>query len=538
MGGEAEHAFRIRCIFVFLLLLCVPLFSGCGNSIQVETVFITPQITETETPVPAPTPSPTPTGKPTVSTPPQFLSQETLPPKKEQLINPKKATYERMGFEKAEKIRMEETAKEGKNLPIIYVTTKNAEYILSRTEYTSCVIDVYNCPEKYILDEASAAMRVRGNSSGYYGDVEKIKANPVPYRVRFDKKTNLLGLNDGAKFKNWVLLKAGYDVMRNEFALRLGRAIMGDHAFCSDSTLVHLYVNDVYQGVYTLCEQCQVNENRVDITEPSKGYNGIDIGYYMVIDNNPEDVMSFQMDYGKHRVTDIEGDSRTFAPTAYTIKSDVNTMGQIQFISKYMNNVFEIVYQACEKNRFLTFDANYDLVYHDFASAQETVEAVLDIESIVNMYLLYEVMHDYDVGEGSFYMCVDLSKDSRAPKLQFTSPWDFNWTCEGRTDRYWAGAFSELSFIGANGDRTNPWFVVLIKQDWFHRLVSEKWTELAKTNAVAGALDEEIEILENNRIELNAWRRNSADAAYNVIVWLKARLKWMDAQFLLPDAHL
>lgn len=71
MGGEAEHAFRIRCIFVFLLLLCVPLFSGCGNSIQVETVFITPQITETEAPVPAPTPSPTPTGKPT--------SQHTAP---------------------------------------------------------------------------------------------------------------------------------------------------------------------------------------------------------------------------------------------------------------------------------------------------------------------------------------------------------------------------------------------------------------------------------------------------------------------------
>ena len=43
--------------------------------------------------------------------------------------------------------------------------------------------------------------------------------------------------------------------MRNEFALRLGRAIMGDHAFCSDSTLVHLYVNDVYQA----CIRCVSN---------------------------------------------------------------------------------------------------------------------------------------------------------------------------------------------------------------------------------------------------------------------------------------
>lgn len=516
---------------MLLLVSCALLLAGCRVSVEVETVLATPALEPTATP--EPTPEPTATPKPKVSTPPQYQNTETIAPESEQLINPKKATYERFGFDKAEKQALEAEAAQDKELPIVYITTNGGEYILSRTEYTSCVIDVYNCPEEWVLDEASAGIRVRGNSSGYYGDVEKIKANPVPYRIKFDKKTSMLGLNSGAKCKSWVLLKAGYDVMRNHFAFALGRTIMGEHAFCSDAAMVHVYVNDVYQGVYTLCEQCQVNENRVNVTEPKKGYDGIDIGYYLVIDNNPEYPYSFQVNYGNHKVTDIEGFTRGFVSTAYTVKSDVYTLGQVDFIANYMNSVFEIVYQACEKGKYYAFDENFDLVYASCESPREAVEAVLDVESVVNMYLLYEMMHDYDVGEGSFYMCVDFAEDSACPRLQFTSPWDFNWTCEGLTDRYWAGSFCELGFVGSNGDRTNPWFVVLIKQDWFREMVCEKWTELASRNAIIGCLDGEIDLLETYKKELNAWRRNSVNGAYNVIVWLKSRAQWMDTQFNL-----
>lgn len=92
------------------------------------------------------------------------------------------------------------------------VSTLNQEHVVSRTEYLPCIIDVFNCPENWTVEEASAGIRVRGNSSGYYGDVEKILQNQVPYRLKFDKKTSLLGLNSGAKCKSWVLLKANYDL--------------------------------------------------------------------------------------------------------------------------------------------------------------------------------------------------------------------------------------------------------------------------------------------------------------------------------------
>ena len=146
-------------------------------------------------------------------------------------------------------------------------------------------MDVFNCDEKLEINEASAGIKVRGNSSAYYGDVSQILANKVPYRIKFDKKTNMLGLNNGAECKSWVLLKSDWDLIRNDIAFRFGRTIMGDSNFCSDGQLVHLYVNEKFQGVYELCEQCQINPNRVDISEPAEGYTDTDIGYYLELDN-------------------------------------------------------------------------------------------------------------------------------------------------------------------------------------------------------------------------------------------------------------
>lgn len=93
--------------------------------------------------------------------------------------------------------------------------------IASRKKYTSCVVDVFNCDEKLEINEASAGIKVRGNSSAYYGDVSQILANKVPYRIKFDKKTNMLGLNNGAECKSWVLLKSDWDLIRNDIAFRL-----------------------------------------------------------------------------------------------------------------------------------------------------------------------------------------------------------------------------------------------------------------------------------------------------------------------------
>lgn len=462
----------------------------------------------------------------------------TLPATTKQVINSEPATYESLSADKAEKESFKKKIRSESKIPVISVTTAPDDMIASREKYTSCVVDVFNCDEKLEINEASAGIKVRGNSSAYYGDVSQILANKVPYRIKFDKKTNMLGLNNGAECKSWVLLKSDWDLIRNDIAFRFGRTIMGDSNFCSDGQLVHLYVNEEFQGVYELCEQCQINPNRVDISEPEEGYTDSDIGYYLELDNyatSDEDNHYISMDYGNATVTDINGETRQFVPAEYSIKNDLYSQNQIDFIDKYLNNLFKIVYEACENGKYYKFDENYDLVDSDVTTAEEAVSAVMDIDSVRDMYILYEIVHDYDCGEGSFYMCVDLSKDSKCPKLKFTSPWDFNWAYNDSTEKYYAGAFTDKNFVAKNGDRSNPWFIVLCKQDWFMATVKEKWTEMSQEKLLQGCIKTEREYLKEYDADLRKGEEWGPDSAEDLFNWIENRIYWLNSQWKIKS---
>lgn len=462
----------------------------------------------------------------------------TLPATTKQVINSEPATYESLSADKAEKESFKKKIRSESKIPVISVTTAPDDMIASREKYTSCVVDVFNCDEKLEINEASAGIKVRGNSSAYYGDVSQILANKVPYRIKFDKKTNMLGLNNGAECKSWVLLKSDWDLIRNDIAFRFGRTIMGDSNFCSDGQLVHLYVNEEFQGVYELCEQCQINPNRVDISEPAEGYTDTDIGYYLELDNyatSDEDNHYISMDYENVTVTDINGETRQFVPAEYSIKNDLYSQNQIDFIDKYLKNLFKIVYEACENGKYYKFDENYDLVDSDVTTAEEAVSNVMDIDSVRDMYILYEIVHDYDCGEGSFYMCVDLSKDSKCPKLKFTSPWDFNWAYNDSTEKYYAGAFTDKNFVAKNGDRSNPWFIILCKQDWFMATVKEKWTEMSQEKLLQGCIKTEREYLKEYDADLRKGEEWGPDSAEDLFNWIENRIYWLNSQWKIKS---
>lgn len=462
----------------------------------------------------------------------------TLPATTKQVINSEPATYESLSADKAEKESFKKKIRSESKIPVISVTTAPDDMIASREKYTSCVVDVFNCDEKLEINEASAGIKVRGNSSAYYGDVSQILANKVPYRIKFDKKTNMLGLNNGAECKSWVLLKSDWDLIRNDIAFRFGRTIMGDSNFCSDGQLVHLYVNEEFQGVYELCEQCQINPNRVDISEPEAGYTDTDIGYYLELDNyatSDEDNHYISMDYENATVTDINGETRQFVPAEYSIKNDLYSQNQIDFIDKYLNNLFKIVYEACENGKYYKFDENYDLVDSDVTTAEEAVSNVMDIDSVRDMYILYEIVHDYDCGEGSFYMCVDLSKDSKCPKLKFTSPWDFNWAYNDSTEKYYAGAFTDKNFVAKNGDRSNPWFIILCKQDWFMATVKEKWTKMSQEKLLQGCIKTEREYLKEYDADLRKGEEWGPDSAEDLFNWIENRIYWLNSQWKIKS---
>jgi len=204
----------------------------------------------------------------------------------------------------------------------------------------------------------------------------------------------------------------------------------------------------------------------------------------------------------------------------------------------------KLSYYAIEKNEFKTLDENYALVNSTYTNAEETIGAVVDIESFVNMYLLYEIVHDYDIGEGTFFFAVDFSTkngEENSVKLQLTSPWDFNWTFYDSPERYWAGTFSDPAFANKYDDRGNPWFILLAKEEWFRNLVSLKWNEVSET--IKMKLDETEILLENCKEDLNKIDMNIVVQSYlNIyesnnltIQWLRDRFQWMDEVYIVDS---
>jgi len=441
-------------------------------------------------------------------------------------------SYESLNIDALQKQEIEKKIEDESVLPVINISTlNNTELILSRDQYTDCVVDVLNVEDEYKLKEKSARIKIRGNSSSYYGDVKKVKYNLVPYKIKFDKKTNVLGLHHGEKFKDWVLLKTESDLIKNEMAFRMGRKIFGDNYYVSDSKFVKLYINDVFKAIYLLVEQNEVNEKRVNISKLDKYYNGTDIGYYFELDNYFYDSPGkyFAYDYEKAIVTDIRGEKRKFVGAEYTLVSDFNCQEQLDFIKKHTKNVFRVIYNAVEKGIFKTIDENNNLVNSTYTNAEEAISAVLNVESAVNMYLLYELVHDYDVGEGSFFFAVDFSENSKIQKLQMVSPWDFNWAYNDSPRRYWAASFYDKLYASSI-DRTNPWFVLLGKEEWFHELSSKKWVSLA--SSIRTELAEVREHLVANINDVILAGSKVMDNVDKLINWITRRYDWMDEAFV------
>jgi hypothetical protein len=58
-----------------------------------------------------------------------------------------------------------------------------------------------------------------------------------------------------------------HTMLRTWATFSFADVLLGNHYFSSDSTPVEVYLNDEYMGVYLLCEQTQIDNDRVNIYE-------------------------------------------------------------------------------------------------------------------------------------------------------------------------------------------------------------------------------------------------------------------------------
>ena len=437
----------------------------------------------------------------------------------------------------------------------------------NKWDYTDVTVDLTDeDDESHNATGLACQVKVRGN---YTADYAK-----KPFRLKFNKKQAMFGLNNGAKLKSWVLLADVKDASfsRNATAFFLGKTILGsDGYYCTDYRPVELYINGRFWGVYLLAEQQQINPSRVaidDVTdrEPEEGeevYKGTDTGYlveydgYAYEEEQKEDGdPTFRISYHNDGALQTISGRRTqqlrdymFAHgqimNGFTIKSDILGPGQQSFIGNVFDKTYNLVYDAVYNNRFYQFNEDFAaLVSADSSqSVEEVVGKAIDIDSFVDTYILNEIVCDYDINWSSFYFSADFSENGKK-KIVMEAPWDFDSALACRD-----AAGDGKSFFAAESQ--NAWLLILQRQSWFQEKVKAKWAEMVENHVLSNAMHfldayrvnyfEDYYTKEYSRWGRSAgageWRREissfntQAQHSNYLYGWLAGRLNWLSTQW-------
>lgn len=403
---------------------------------------------------------------------------------------------------------------------------KNGE--LDVYNYVDATITVSNCEAEYVLNNIPGKVKVRGNYTSTY--------DKKPIRIKYNSKQKMLGLNDGNAQKSWVLLASWKDSsnIRDAVAYFLGNSLLeGDGLYTSDFRFVKVYLNDSYNGVYLLVEQQQIDAHRVNIPESKSETDSEKTGYFLEFDGyyaNEAEMQKFTISYN-----DVKTGNNGF-----TIQNDIMNQAQYNYIKKVVQNIWKVVYDAIKKphydlseNPYHTIDADGNYVADSsITTAEEATSKVINIDSLVDMYIIHEICEDRDIGWSSFYFSIDMSEKGDK-KLTFNAPWDFDYalgnntfgnamtaTIKSRTTMVNEGRMTKSGenytlkkntilkkddFKFANADSLyceatdNPWFIVFSSQNWLWTRIFEKWSE-AQEAGVFTRLIEMIETLSNKYV--------------------------------------
>ena len=413
----------------------------------------------------------------------------------------------------------------GKEHPCIHIVTEEGRPVLSRETYVPATITVFNCDEAYELT-AECGIRVRGNSTA---EQEEEK----PYRIRFEKKQNMLGLHNGLKYRNWVLLRTYWHLCPDYMGFRLAETIFEGKYYSSDCMFVNLYLNGKDLGIYLLCEQNQAARDRMDVYEPEEGETRTEIGYLLEMDNYPDDEHPGFGIGEKPYVEDIAGRKRVVKGTYYAIKSDVQDEKQEQYIEKWLNGVYSVLYEAAANGEAVRLDEELRPVPAENLTAFEAVNELLDLESLADMLILEELVQNYDVGAGSFYMAIDFSADSRYKKLTFLGPWDLSWGyIEPPDGGFYAGTFQNHI---QGMDNSNPWFVLAMKLEGFRSIVRERWKALSGSGVLTETTRQVLADIEDLAGDLGEENAGKLTEGKKIVDYVNARIRWLDGQWNAED---
>ena len=318
-------------------------------------------------------------------------------------------------------------------LPVVSIETENKQPITEKDKKISGKFSLnYKGVNGYQdIDAASMTIKGRGHSTW--------KLAKKPYKIKFDDKVSLFGLTAA---REWVLLAnhADKSLIRNKLAMDIGN-VLDNVPFSPHAFYVDVYVNGEYMGVYTLIEQIEVAEGRI---EGEKDSINVDTDYLLELGGEEE-----QTSFGTNIV-------HSLLYVYIEIKnpdSDVITKEQYDYVRNYVIEADRAVKEL------------------------DGYEEYIDVPSLIDWFLLNELSYNID---GTFRRS-DYMLKQKGGKLYMATYWDYDYAF----GNFWRDSqdFDEWICLGNENTAEDEyikdnWITFLLKDPEFRSQLKQRWSEV------------------------------------------------------------
>jgi hypothetical protein len=364
------------------------------------------------------------------------------------------------------------------NLPTVVINTENAAEIVSKEEEIASKVYVISEDGTKFHYAEETGVRGRGNASW--------KFDKKPYRLKFDKKVRLL--DAPAKAKKWTLISNHSDktLMRNILAFEISRRVGAKYTpYCHP---VDVIINGEYKGCYQLCDQIEVNENRVNITEMEPediSGDAITGGYLIEID-------AYANEEPEHSMFKS---SKGIPVTIKSPDDDEITPQQKSYIESYFNRL---------ENR--VFAENFSDEIHGYRQ-------LFDTESFIKHFIVGEISGNTDT-----YWSTYLYKERGDDKIYTGPVWDFDIAFENDNRTHPISQYNDFIYAtddssAAGGKNMKRFVSRIIKEDPVaNAQLKQMWNELRSNGVITeesliAYIDQTAALLdESQKLNFKRWK--------------------------------
>lgn len=349
-------------------------------------------------------------------------------------------------------------------IPVIRIATDGGAGIYDKKNYVPGTITIED-PGKLYSEETSftSRMGIRGRGNSTWSFPKK------PWKVKLDSKASIFGMGED---KEWCLLANYSDrtLIRNILAMELSE--LCGFSWTPHMYSVHVYLNEVYQGVYTFCEHKKVSSSRVDID--------LDAGdVYLEIEQQQDETTCWWTDMGVPMMfSDPE-------------EPDAQLLAEV-------------------KKHFSDFEA---ALYSNYLEDPDRgYAAYIDVDSFIDYYIVQEISKNTD---GNLRKSSFITK-RKGGKLEMYHLWDFDLTFGNSgwlsdPEGFYIRDYKPDCTLGDN------WFNRMLQDSAFAERLKDRWNELyPELEKMAGFIDEQALILDKAQEEnFKVW-----DINHDVVDWV------------------